>query len=115
MIFLEDLEKLISDVQAKNQMLQNIMMQKQTMMMQSKELEQALDAIEKNDDEIYKAVGPILIKSTKEDVKNELSEKKEDIDIKVKSIERQEKKMTEHIKESQKTLQSMLNERKSAN
>jgi chaperonin cofactor prefoldin len=48
---------------------------------------------------VYKASGPILIKSPKEDVKKELSGKDEFIVTRLQTLERSEKKVKEKIEE----------------
>ena len=64
------------------------------------EVIQALEEIDKSKDEhVYKASGPILIKSSKEDVKKELSEKDEFITTRLQTLERSEKKVKEKIEE----------------
>jgi prefoldin beta subunit len=107
----EDLEKIVGQLQLQNQQLQAIMMQKQTLMVQSREVEKALDALEKCNDEVYKSVGPILVKSTKDDIKKELAEGKEEIDLKMTSLDKQEKKIKERIKEAQDKFKDMVPER----
>jgi len=102
---------IIADVQTKNQMLQNIMLQKQTLSMQKKEIDNALEEVEKSNDDLYQASGPVLIKKPKEEIKSYLEEKKEDFDLRIKALEKQEKKLTDDIKESQKSLQAMMNQK----
>jgi prefoldin beta subunit len=111
MVEREDLEKIVGQLQMQNQQLQTILMQKQTMMVQSREVEKALDALEKCSDEVYKSVGPILVKTTKDDMKKELTESKEDIDLKMASLDKQEKRIKEHIKEAQDKFKDMVPER----
>ena len=108
---MSDLEMIIADVQTKNQMLQNIMLQKQTLSMQKKEIDNALEEVEKSNDDLYQASGPVLIKKPKEEIKSYLEEKKEDFDLRIKALEKQEKKLTDDIKESQKSLQAMMNQK----
>ena len=105
---MENLEEVLGQLQMQNQQLQNVLLQKQTLLMQSKEIEKALEEIEKEDtQEIYRSVGPILVKTEKAKVKKELVEQKEEIDLKVKSLEKQETKLKSLLKEGQEKFQSL--------
>ena len=106
----KDLEELIGQLQMNNQQLQNVMIQKQTLMIQTKEIEKALEQLEKASDDVYKSVGPILVKTPKEDIKKELAESKEDIDLKIQSLDKQEAKIKERIKKSQDMFKGMIPE-----
>ena len=109
MIIMEkEAEEILMNIQTQNQFLQNILMQKQTLQMQLNELSSALEEVEKTEDDVYKAVGPILVKAKKNDVKKELEEAKEDIGLKMKSIEGQEKKLRDMMKETQEKFQKFL-------
>ena len=69
---MENLEEVLGQLQMQNQQLQNVLLQKQTLLLQSKEIEKALEEIEKEDtQEIYRSVGPILVKTEKAKVKKE--------------------------------------------
>ncbi len=102
------LEQLLTQLQMQNQHLQTIMMQRQAMSIQGKEIESALESIENSQDDIYKSVGPILVKISKENIKKELTEEKEDIDLKLGALERQEKKVKEKVKEIQEKFQELM-------
>ena len=86
-----ELENLIGHFQMQNQQLQAIMVQKQTLGMQAKEIEKALEQIEVSTGDVYRSVGPVLVKTSKDAIKKQLEEEKEDIDIKLKTMENQEK------------------------
>lgn len=93
------------------QQMQNMAMQRETLQFQKIEGGKALDELGKlNDkDEVFKAVGPILIKATKSDLEKELKEKMETVDIRLKTIEKQEEKIREKAEEVQKKLEELLN------
>ncbi len=95
-------DDLVVQLQIHTQQLQSISIQKQTLMLQGKEIEKALEEITKSDgQDIYKAVGPILIKTDKTLITKELDEKKDDIEIKIRILEKQEKKIKEKVQELQ--------------
>jgi prefoldin beta subunit len=84
--------------------------QKESLIIQKLELDKALDELAKAADkeEVFKAVGPILIRSTKSALSGEMTEKKEMVETRLKSVDAQEKKLREKINEIQGRLQSML-------
>jgi len=95
-------------MQTYQQTAQSILVQKETMSIQKVEIESALEELGKSEGDVFKAVGPILVKSTKDKLESELKEKLEDIDVKTKSLETQEKKLQEKMLEIQEKLQEML-------
>lgn len=101
---------LLNKLQAFQQQLQNIVTQKRYLEAQKGETENALKELEKLEEktEVYKSVGPILIKNKKKDTEKELKEKQETVDLRIKSFEKQEKKIREVIEELQKKLKSYL-------
>lgn len=103
-------QQLIIQLQTFQQQYQTIAIQKESLIIQKMELDKALDELGKAADkeEVFKAVGPILIKSTKAALSGEMTEKKETVDARLKSVDAQEKKLREKINEIQGKLQSML-------
>ena len=103
-----ELEEVINQLQAQNQQLQTIMIQKQGVMIQNREIESALEYLEKmQGDEVYKTVGPILVKAGKESIKKELEESREELDLKIKALQNHEKRVKEKLKESQEKFHEM--------
>ena len=76
---MSELEDALNELQLHNQQLQTVMMQKQSLMIQDKEMEKALEEIEKSGgEEIFKSIGPILVKTSKEAIKKDLEEGREE-------------------------------------
>lgn len=106
---MSEVEELLSQLEVQNQQLQAIMLQKQTLMIQGKEIEKALEELATaGDKEIYKSVGPILVRTGKAEVTKELGDTKEDIDLKLVTLEKQEKRLKDKIREHQERFQKML-------
>ncbi len=108
-----ELPKHIQDKLAQFQGFQNqlqmIAIQKQQMILQSADIENALSELEKiTDERIYEAVGPILIESEKEKSKKRLKENKETMDTRIKILEKQEEKLSTKLKELGAELQTLL-------
>ncbi|HJW97375.1 MAG TPA: prefoldin subunit beta [archaeon] len=100
MVTQEQAQQLLGQAQVYQQQMQSILAQKETLKMQQLELKKALEEMEKSHEaSVYKASGPILIKSLREDVKKELSERDEFITTRLQTFERSEKKVREKIEE----------------
>ncbi len=82
-------EKKLSQLQMIEQSMQNLLMQKQQFQLQQVEIESALKELE-NVNEAYKIVGNIMVLSKKDDLKNDLSSKKEVVGLRIKNMEKQE-------------------------
>ena len=74
--------------------MQNLLMQKQQFQLQQVEIESALKELE-NVDEAYKIVGNIMVLSKKDDLKKDLSSKKEVMELRIKNMEKQEAQLRE--------------------
>ncbi len=103
----EESQKKIANLQMMEQRLQSFLMQKQSFQGQFLELENALHESE-NSEEVYKIVGQIVVKSDKKKLVEELKEKKELFDKKIKEIEKQEEKLREDIAPLQEEVMSSL-------
>lgn len=103
-------QQILMQMQTFQQQLQNVLLQKETMHMQGIELESAKAELEKisEKEEVYKVVGPLLVKGTKTDLKKEIGEKLEMIELRTKTMEKQEEKLKERLKESQQKLQDIF-------
>jgi prefoldin beta subunit len=100
MVNQEQAQQILVQAQAFQQQMQSILSQKETLRIQQIEIKKALEELDKSAEaSVYKASGPILIKSAKEDVKKELSGKEEFIVTRLQTLERSEKKVKEKIEE----------------
>ena len=74
---------------------------------QIRELDNALDELENTSKSsvVYKRVGAIMVKvDDKKELKNSLTEQKETFDVRIKTLERQEKQLKERYSELQKEI-----------
>ena len=93
---MEDNKK-IQEMQILEQSLQNILLQKQAFQMELSETETALKEIESSDDEVYKIIGQLMIKTKKETINSDLNEKKKILSIRLKNLDKQENSLNEQI------------------
>ena len=113
----EDISRLPPHIQQRllrlqqvQQTLQGIIAQKQQLEMQLSEVEQATGELEKLDETavIYKSIGALLIKSEKDKVTTELTERKELLTMRVGVLSKQEERLRTQVKDLQDKLQQDL-------
>ncbi|HEX5981690.1 MAG TPA: prefoldin subunit beta [Nitrososphaeraceae archaeon] len=104
------LKEQISRLQQLQQNLQAIMMQKQQIELEIVETERALEELSKTttSDSIYKSAGPLLIKSEKDTIEKDLTEKKELANTRVMVLGKQELRVKENLKEVENKINQML-------
>lgn len=86
----EETARQIQELQLLEQNLQNFMLQKNAFTLEKNESENALEEMKKTDEDVYKIIGQVMIKSKKSAVEKELQHKKDIIELRIKSIEKQE-------------------------
>ncbi|MBR9679874.1 MAG: prefoldin subunit beta [Candidatus Altiarchaeota archaeon] len=87
-------------LQTYQQQFQMLIYQKQQLELQQEEINSAVNALEKEKvDEVFKAIGPALVKKKRIDVLADLKQTQEKLEIRVKTFESQEKKLTAKMKE----------------
>ena len=96
----KETEQKIAQLQLMEQNLQSFLMQRQQFQSQLIEVESALKEIEKSK-ETYKIVGNVMVNASKEDLKKDLEEKKGILEIRIKSLEKQEKQIKEKATKTQ--------------
>ena len=103
-------QNMLAQLQQLQQQLQMVVTQKAHLENSLKETESAIQEIEKISDEtpIFKTVGTILVKTSKNEVLKELKEKRDTFEVRIKALERQEERLRERIQEMQKKIQSLL-------
>jgi prefoldin beta subunit len=90
----------LTQVNIYQQQMQVMISQRQQLELQLKEIEIASEELKKEDaDEVYKAIGPALIKKKKTAVVKDLKEAREKLETRIKTIKSQEKKLTDKMKE----------------
>jgi len=70
--------------------------------MQLAEDENAMKELDKTSKNAYKIIGTIMVSSSREELKKELKEQKDILDLRIKSLEKQENNFKEKAEEIQK-------------
>lgn len=87
----------IQQLQAIEQNMQHLLKQRQQFQMQLLEVESAVEELKKTE-KAYRIIGNIMVASDKPTLEKELTEKKDRIEIRVKSFEKQETALKEQAK-----------------
>lgn len=96
----KDVQEKIAQLQIMEQNLQSSLAQRQQFQGQLMEVESALKEIDKTD-KAYKIIGNIMVHSSKDDLKKDLNSKKDLMEIRIKTLEKQESQLQEkatHLK-----------------
>ena len=91
----------VAQLQLLEQNMQQFLMQKQQFQMQLSEITTALENL-KDTNNAYKIIANIMVSSKKEDLEKELQQKKEMLELRIKSLEKQEDSIREKSKKIQK-------------
>jgi prefoldin beta subunit len=106
----KDTENQIKELQSLEQTLQSLMMQKQAFQLELSETENALAELEKSSGNSYKITGNIMIPSSKEQLIKDSKHKKELLELRLKSIEKQEKQLAENSDKLREKVFSKMNQ-----
>ena len=83
--------------------------QKQAFQLEFNETNTALEEVEKSKDDVFRVVGQVMVKADKKQLKSELSEKKDLLGLRMKSIEKQEKEFRGNIERIRSELVNQMN------
>ena len=92
-------EDKIKRMQFLEQNLQSIMMQKQSFQMELNEVLSSISEVEKSEEDVYKMIGQIMIKSKKEEVLEELKTKEKLISSRIDFLVKEENKFNGQLKD----------------
>jgi prefoldin beta subunit len=101
----------IQEMQILEQQLQNTIIQKQAFQIESTETSSALEELEKSGDEVFKIIGQLMIKSEKSKIKEELLNKQKILELRIKSFEKQENSLTEHLEKLQEEVSESMKDK----
>ncbi len=104
----KELQHTLAQFQQVQQQAEAIATQRLQLEVQLKDVEKALEEVEKlpEDGEVYKVVGNLLVKSEKGKVEAELRDRKETLELRVKTLKKQEEKVATRLKELQQKIQA---------
>ncbi len=90
-------EDQVQELQLFEHTLQNILIEKQSMQAHMNEIINALNEINRTSGEVYRVIGDIMLSADKSNLKKELHEKKDILNMRINSLEKQEQRIDEKI------------------
>lgn len=90
---MEKTKNSIEDLQIMEQATQNLTIQKQLFQIELAETDSALESLKEAKGDVFKVVGNLMFKSEKSALQKDLERKKQLLELRVKSIEKQEDEM----------------------
>ena len=104
-----NIQEKITRLQQLQNTLQQLVIQKQRVDLELNETERALKTLNdvSNDAKVYRSAGAILVEKKKGDVENELTERKEFLEMRAKVLEKQESKTRERLTGLQQNIQKV--------
>ncbi len=110
MEFDNETNKRIEELRTLESYLQNFLAQKQSFQIELNEIDNAISELKKHNDDVYKIISGIMIKSKREDIAKELGARKEIAEMKVKSIEKQEELIGNKASELRREINNSITE-----
>ena len=100
----------LAQLQQIQQQAQALMQQKSQVEMVLRETERSLEELKKTEEDavVYKAAGELLVKANREEVLKDLEEKKDSLDVRLKSLARQEERIQSRFTQLQDQLKAAL-------
>ena len=106
----QETSKRIQELQLLEQSYQNILIQKQTFQVEANESKTALEEINKSKGDVFRVLGQVMIKADPKQLKKELKEKKDILDMKLKAVDKQELGLREQIERLRSDVMSKINQ-----
>jgi prefoldin beta subunit len=105
-----DVEEKVARLQDLQEQLRLILVRKQQLQLQLAESQNALEAVEKlsDDCEVYKAAGYVMFKSSKAKVLEELRDKRDTLELRIKTLEKQEALLRKQFEELRREVSNLL-------
>lgn len=98
----------LGQLQQAEEQIRTVSVTKQQLELQLNEISKALKELENVSEGIYRSIGGLMIPVEKDRVTEELSEKKETLDVKIQSLGKQESRLRDRIQNLQQQIQSSL-------
>ncbi len=104
----------IQELQLLEQNLQGLLMQRQTHQVELNEILNALDELSKSGEEVYRILGGIMVKSDKKTLSADLKEKEKVLNLRIQSIEKQEKSIEDKSHSLQEEIQKFIGKKQNS-
>jgi prefoldin beta subunit len=105
----DDPNQLVAYFQNYQQQMQSLLIQKESLKLQAVEVDKALEELGKTQQKnAYKITGQIMISKPIEELRNDLIEAKENIQLREKTLQKTEERISNKMREIQEKLKEMM-------
>jgi prefoldin beta subunit len=105
----DDPNLLVAQFQSYQQQLQSLLIQKESLRLQSAEVDKALEELGKTQQKsAYKITGQIMVSKPVEDLKKDMEDMKESIGLREKTLQKTEERIGNKMREIQEKLREMM-------
>ena len=105
-----DYNEMVRELQKNEESLQNLMSKRENLKLELSEINEALDNL-KSSDESYKIIGDIMVKMKRDELIDDINQRKESIEVKIKNIKKHEEILKNRSKEVQQELVRNMSKR----
>jgi prefoldin beta subunit len=105
-----DISKALTEYESLEKQLEVMLIQKNQLTLQIAETKNALEELKHAKGDVYRSIGSLLIKTTKEDADKKLSEKLELMEVKQKAVTKEEEKLRKVLGDLQEKLKEQMKE-----
>lgn len=105
-----DISKALTEYESLEKQLEIILIQKNQLTLQIAETKNALEELTHAKGEVYRSIGSLLIKTTKDDAHKKLAERLELMEVKQKAITKEEEKLRKVLGDFQEKLKEQMKE-----
>ncbi len=104
----EDIGKSLTEYESLEKQLEIILLQKNQLTLQIAETRNALEELKHAKGDVYRSIGSLLIKTTKEEAGDKLTEKLELMEVKQKAVGKEEEKLKRVLGDLQEKLKEQM-------
>lgn len=90
-------EEGIQEIRILEQTLHNLSFQKQAFQLELSETIESLNSLDSSGEEVFRLIGQIMIKTDKAEIKEELLNKQKFLELRIKSLEKEEESLSKKI------------------
>ena len=94
---MESKDKQIQEIQILEQTLHNLSFQKQAFQLELSETVESLNSLQSSGEEVFKIIGQLMIKTEKKKIQEELTNKQKLLELRTKSIEKEEDSLAKRV------------------
>ncbi|MCX8174966.1 MAG: prefoldin subunit beta [Candidatus Micrarchaeota archaeon] len=106
----QKLQKQLAEFQEVQRQLQLINIQRQQLTFQLEEVKAAQEELAKTDKKVYRAIGPLIVEGTKEEIAEDLKQRREIFEVRLSALAKQGEKLQPKFDELRASIEKMISQ-----